>query len=172
MAATSTAVHKHGKTSVAPRVVHWYVNMFSLGACTAPSAAWRIAFRRQIPQTPPPKSSPWSRLRGYPGGILGASFVKGWYPFSLLNLHFLPFWPFWAPISLRCGLFGLHFSFCGSILAFGASTLAFWAWRRGILGVSFIKGGYPFSLLGLHFLPFWPFLGFQFLAFWHFGPSF
>ena len=55
MAATSTAVHKHGKTTVAPSVMHWYVNMFSLGACAAPSAAWRIAFRRQLPQTPAPK---------------------------------------------------------------------------------------------------------------------
>ena len=47
--ATSTAVHKHGKATVAPTVPHCLGNMFSLGACTAPCAAWRFAFRRQLP---------------------------------------------------------------------------------------------------------------------------
>ena len=68
MAATSTVVHKHGKTTVAPHVTHCLGNMFSLGACSAPCAAWRFAFRRQVPQTPAPKSWRWSCL----GGILEA----------------------------------------------------------------------------------------------------
>ena len=53
MAATSAAVHKHGKTTVAPSVARWYVNMFSLGACSAPCAAWRLPLEGKYPKPRP-----------------------------------------------------------------------------------------------------------------------
>ena len=64
MAATSTAVHKHGKTTVAPSVVHWYVNMFSLGACTAPCAAWRLPLEGKYPKPPAQNPQGGPKFRG------------------------------------------------------------------------------------------------------------
>ena len=130
--------------------------------------------------------------------------------FSLVGLHFFAFWPcalsfpcilaFWAFISLHFGLVGFHF-------------LPFWPFRGQLLGPlpptscqkwpvcpTSLQWIYQcrnrlhfavFSLLGLHFLAFWPcrpvflcilafwafislhfgFLGFHFLAFWPCGPS-
>ena len=140
--------------------------------------------------------------------------------FSILGLHFLAFWPcgpsfpcilaLWGFSSLHFGLVGLHFlAFwpCGPafpfILAFSGSasgppptscqkwsvcpTSLQWIYqRRDRLHFA------VFSILGLHFLAFWPFgpsfpcilafwafisfhfglLGLHFLSFWHFGPSF
>ena len=138
--------------------------------------------------------------------------------FSLLGLHFLAFWPcgpsfpcilaLWAFISLHFGLVGLHFlSFwpCGPsfpcILALsgsasGAPPTSCQKWpgpfaQRPYNGFSSTVTG-PilqfFSLLGLHFLVFWPcgpsfrcilalwefaslhfgLVGLHFLAFWPF----
>ena len=140
--------------------------------------------------------------------------------FSLLAFHFLAFWPYgpsfpcilalWAFISLHFGLVGLHFlAFwpCGPsfpfILAFSGSasgapptccqessvcpTSLQWIYqRRDRLHFA------VFSLLGPHFLAFWPcgpsfpctlalwafislhfgLVGLHFLAFWPCGPSF
>ena len=140
--------------------------------------------------------------------------------FSILGLHFLAFWPcgplfpcilaLWAFSSLHFGLVGLHFlAFwpCGPafpfILAFSGSasgppptscqkwsvcpTPLQWIYqRRDRLHVA------VFSILGLHFLAFWPcgpsfptilalwaffslhfgLVGLHFLAFWPCGPSF
>ena len=140
--------------------------------------------------------------------------------FSLLGLHFLAFWPcgpsfpcilaLWAFISLHFGLVGIHFlSFwpCGPsfpcILVFSGSAsgpppqvakngpFA----QRPYNGFSSAVTGPVlqfFSLLGLHFLAFWPcgpsfrcilalwafislhfgLVSFHFLAFWPCGPSF
>ena len=131
--------------------------------------------------------------------------------FGLVGLHFLVFWPcwpsfpcilaLWAFISLHFGFVGLHF-------------LSFWRFRGQLLGPPpqvaknglFAQRPYNqwiyqrrdrlhfavFSLLGLHFLAFWPLgpsfpcilalrvfislhfgiVGFHFLAFWPCGPSF
>ena len=116
-----------------------------------------------------------------------------------MGLQFLAFWPcgpsfpcilaLWACISFHFGLFGLGFwgpptscqkwSVCPTSLQ--------WIYqRRDRLHFA------VFSILGLHFLAFWPFgpsfpfilafwafisfhfglLGLHFLSFWHFGPSF
>ena len=130
--------------------------------------------------------------------------------FSLVGLYFLAFWPcgpsfpcilaLWAFISLHFGLVGLHFlAFwpCGPSfpcnLAFSGSasrvpptccqkwpvcpTSLQWIYlRRDRLHFA------VFSLVGLHFLAFWPcglsfpcifgLVGLHFLAFWPCGPSF
>ena len=152
---------------------------------------------------------------------LGPCLVAFSFHFGLVGLHFLAFWPFrppsfpciltlWAFISLHFGLVGLHFlAFwpCGPsfpfILAFSGSasgvpptscqkwpvcpTSLQWIYqRRDRLHFA------VFSLLGLHFLAFWPcrpsfpcilalwafislhfgLVGLHFLAFWPCGPSF
>ena len=89
-------------------------------------------------------------------GLLGLHFLSFWpfgpsfpfilafctfifFHFGLLGFHFHSFLPFWAFISFRFGLLGLH--------------LAFWAF------ISF-----HFGLLGIRFLSFWPFrLSFPFI---------
>ena len=137
--------------------------------------------------------------------------------FGLVGLYFLAFWPcgplfpcilaLWAFISLHFGLVGLHFlAFLASwaILAFSGSasgvpptscekwpvcpTSLQWIYqRRDRLHFA------VFSILGLHFLVFWPsgpsfpcilalwafiislhfgLVGLHFLAFWPCGPSF
>ena len=140
--------------------------------------------------------------------------------FSLLGLYFLAFWPcrpsfpcilaLWAFISLHFGLVGLHFlAFwpCGPsfpcILAFwgsasGPPPTSCQKWPVCPTSLQWIYQGRDrlhfavFSLLGLHFLAFWPcgpllpcilalwvfislrfgLLGFHFLSFWLCGPSF
>ena len=126
--------------------------------------------------------------------------------FSILGLHFLAFWPcgpsfpcilaLWAFISLHFGLVGLHFlsfwPFRGRLLAPPPPTSCQkWPVCPTSLQWIYQRRDRPhfavFSILGLHFLAFWPcgpsfpcilalwaFISLQFLAFWafislHFG---
>ena len=110
--------------------------------------------------------------------------------FGLVGLHFLAFWPcgpsfpcilaLWAFISLHFGLFGVGF---WAPLPQVAKNCPFA--QRPYNGFSSAVTGSIlqfFSLLGLHFLAFWPcgpsfpcilaLMGLHFLAFWPFGLSF
>ena len=178
-------------------------------------------FRGRILGPPPQvaKNGPFAQrpYNGFISAVTGSilQFLAFWafisLHFGLVGLHFLAFWlcgpsfpcilALWAFISLHFGLVGLHF-------------LAFWPFRGRPLGPPpqvakngpFAQRPYNewiyqgrdrlhfavFSLLGLHFLAFWPcgpsfpcilafwvfislcfgLLGFHFLSFWPCGPSF
>ena len=117
-----------------------------------------------------------------------------------MGLHFLAFWPcgpsfpcilaLWAFISLHFGLFGVSF--------WAPPPTSCQKWPVCPTSLQWIYQGRDrlhfavFSLLGLHFLAFWPcgpsfpcilalwvfislrfgLLGFHFLSFWSCGPSF
>ena len=130
--------------------------------------------------------------------------------FDLVGLHFLAFWPcgpsfpcilaLWAFISLHFGLVGLHFlafwpcapSFpCNLAFSESASRVPPTCCQKWPVCPTSLQWIYQrrdrlhfavFSILGLHFLAFWPcgpsfpcifgLVGLHFLAFWPCGPSF
>ena len=126
--------------------------------------------------------APWQRMPLWPWSMFNSIFLSFW----LVGLHFLAFWPFRPSFnSLHFDLVGLHFfAFwpCGPSFPCILALRAFISFHFGLFGVS-VWGSPPtscqkwpvcptslqwiyqrrdrphfavFSILGLHFLAFWP----------------
>ena len=185
-----------------------------------PSFPFILAFSGSASGVPPTSCQKWPVCQTSLQWIYQCRDRLHFAVFSILGLHFLAFWPLWAFISLHFGLVGLHFlAFWPCGLSFPC-ILALWAFisfHFGLFGVGFwgpptscqkwpvcpmsLQWIYQrrdrphfavFSILGLHFLSFWPcrpsfpfilafwafisfhfgLVGLHFLAFWPCGHSF
>ena len=174
-----------------------------------PSFPFILAFSGSASGPPPQvaKNGPFAQrpYNGFISAVTGSilQFLAFWavisLHFGLVGLHFLAFWPcgpsfpcilaLWAFISFHFGLFGV---------GFWAPPTSYQKWPACPTSLQWIyqRRDRPhfavFSILGLHFLAFWPcgpsfpcilalwafislhfgLVGFHFLAFWPCGPSF
>ena len=167
-------------------------------------------FRSQLLGSPPQvaKNGPFAQrpYNGFISAVTGSilQFLALWafisLHFRLVGLHFLAFWPcgpsfpcilaLWAFISLHFGRVGPSFP-CNLAFLESASRAPPTCYQKWPVCPTSLQWIYQrrdrlhfavFSILGLHFLAFWPcgpsfpcifgLVGLHFLAFWPCGPSF